>query len=95
MNYTQLTKEKKVQIDILLEQGLEGLNKINSTLTSLNSILNQYEEELKNASDEEKEVLNKKIEETKTQINSLNLQKEQIVASGISEENLNKIMYYY
>ena len=77
---------------ILLEQGLEGLNKINSTLTSLNSILNQYEEELKNASDEEKEVLNKKIEETKTQINSLNLQKEQIVASGISEENLNKII---
>lgn len=77
---------------ILIEQGLDGLSKINSSLNTLNTMLGQYEEELSNAqTEEEKIILNKQIEEINKQIASLNSQKEQIVASGISIENLDKV----
>ena len=41
MNYTQLTKEKKAQIDILLEQGL-SMRKVASIMNISHSTISRY-----------------------------------------------------
>ena len=41
MNYTQLTKEKKVQIDILLEQGL-SMRRVGKILGISHSTISRY-----------------------------------------------------
>lgn len=75
----------------LVEDVLSALNKVNVTLENANIALKQYEEELKTATGQDAEILKKKIEELKNNINYLNSQKQELEAYGITEEKLNQI----
>lgn len=89
INTTQSDLE---QNKALAESVLLNINKIDSTLNQLNEMLKQDEEALKNATtDEEKANLIQMIEYIKSQIESLNAQKQELLSYGIDQEKLNKI----
>lgn len=71
-----------------LEKGLEGISQIESALSVINARL----EEINNLPDEQKEVLAQEIMALTMQKQALETQKENIINSGVTQENLNKII---
>lgn len=80
------------QNKVLAESILSNINKIDSTLNQLNIMLNQDEEALKNATtDEEKANLTQMIEYIKSQMESLNSQKQELLSYGVNQEKVEQI----
>lgn len=76
----------------LVESVLSNINRIDSTLTELNVMLKQDEEALKMATtDEEKANLTQMIQYIKSQMESLNSQKQELLSYGITQEKLEQI----
>ncbi len=76
----------------LAESVLNSIEKINSTLISFNNMLIQNEEALKNATTEkEKLELTEMIQYINSQIQTLNIQKQELLSYGITTEKLNEI----
>lgn len=76
----------------LAESVLSSINKIDSTISELNVMLEQDKKALENATtDTEKAELNEMIKYITSQIESLNLQKQELISYGITDEKLNQI----
>lgn len=71
-----------------LEAGLLGLSQIENSLTTINTRL----EQINNLTDEEKEALAQEIMMLTMQKQALEAQKQNIISSGVTQENLDKII---
>ena len=74
----------------LVENVLSTIIKVDETLAMLNTTLAEYEQELENATGDTAELVSA-IEYVKTQIVSLNSQKQELESYGMTTEQLNQI----
>lgn len=71
-----------------IEKGLAGITQIDNSISVINARL----EEINNLPDEQKELLTQEIMTLTMQKQALETQKENIISSGVTQENLNKII---
>lgn len=76
---------------VLAESVLSGIKKVDETINSLNVTLDKWKNELLNATGEVATNLTQMIAKLETQIKDLNMQKQELISYGITNEKLIQI----